>query len=76
MINTRTIIAGLAPDIALPLPQSPHYNHPKGNPIDNGIVYGARFGGIAVLDMLKRLSILLSTKAPSTRRGVPGGGSV
>jgi hypothetical protein len=36
MINTRTLIAGLAPDIALPLPLSPHYNRPKGNSIDTG----------------------------------------
>lgn len=63
MIETQTLITGLATNIALLLSLTLLYNLiktylPKGSPVDNGIVYGVLFGGIAVLGMLMRLSIL------------------
>ena len=63
MIETQTLITGLATNIALLLSLTLLYNLfrtylPKGSPVDNGIVYGVLFGGIAVLGMLMRISIL------------------
>lgn len=63
MIETQALITGLAINIALLLSLTLLYNLlrtylPKGSPINNGIVYGVLFGGIAVLGMLMRLSIL------------------
>jgi len=63
MIETQTLITGLAINIALLLSLTLLYNLlrtylPKGSPVNNGIVYGILFGGIAVLGMLMRLSIL------------------
>ena len=63
MIETQTLISGLAANIALLLSLILLYNLirnylPKGSPVQNGVVYGLLFGGIAVLGMLMRISIL------------------
>ena len=63
MIETQTLITGLAVNIALLLSLTLLYSlirtHlPKGSPVNNGVVYGVLFGGIALLGMLMRLPIL------------------
>jgi len=63
MIVTQSLITGLAMNVALLLSLTLLYNLfltylPKGKSINNGIVCGVLFGGIAVLGMLMRISIL------------------
>jgi PAS domain S-box-containing protein len=63
MIETQTLITGLAINVALLLSLTLLYNLfrtylPKRSSINSGIVYGVLFGGIAVLGMLMRISIL------------------
>ena len=63
MIETQPLITGLAINVALLLSLTLVYNLfrtylPKESSIKYGIVYGILFGGIAVLGMLVRISIL------------------
>ena len=63
MIEPQTLISGLAINVALLLSLTLLYNLfltalPKGSRINSGIVCGVLFGGIAVLGMLMRISIL------------------